>query len=254
MENHIAETRVVAFLDILGFEKLVDKHISDSDFLGRLDLALKFAKKVFIGRYVLNRNFTARMFSDCICASCPVTKGVDILNFVYALEALQLRLANSGIFIQGGVSIGLHYETPQMIFSNGLIHAYRLQKDHAIYPRILLSGEFLELLDDVLYPNIEEKASLDWKGVSQSREFHFSQGNDERFFLNYLTTVLYMKLVSPKHVLPFAYDHKTAIQNWAAQGRTEKESDKHDWVIEYHNKFFRKYIPSEQGLIISKDG
>jgi hypothetical protein len=234
----------------------VDKRILDSHFLAKLDLSLMFGEDIFVGQYALNPNVTARMFSDCICASCPITEGIDILNFVYALEALQLHLANSGIFIQGGLSVGLHYETPHMIFSKGLIDAYHLQKDHAIYPRILLSDEFLELADLVL--NVEEQGHLDYKVISKSRELHVLQDDDGLFFLNYLAAVLLMESVHPRAVLLFANDHKNAIQNWANQGRingvSESETKKHKWVIGYHNKFFGKYIQSEQGLIISESG
>src|SRR5260370_26785242 len=87
--------------------------------------------------YLGYRNET-RMFSDCICSSSRFEPD-NVFKFIYTIEALQMNLACSGVFVRGGIAIGRHFENPRMIVSEGLIDAYLLESKEAIVPRVVVS-------------------------------------------------------------------------------------------------------------------
>jgi len=55
-------------------------------------------------------------------------------------------LLTDGILLRGGISIGGHKEDNNMIFSEALVKAYKIEKDKAVTPRILIDSEIIELI------------------------------------------------------------------------------------------------------------
>jgi len=164
MEN---KKHLVAFLDILGFKKLIDEHYSRKNVkaLPLLKKALKDAElfaiqysKRYLKQYKIK--FSFKQFSDCVCISMPLTSSLSATEsygiFINVIRQYQFILLDSNILIRGGISIGGHFENSNIIFSDGLVKSYKLESQNAIYPRILIDKELLKYVVDSLIENSEE--------------------------------------------------------------------------------------------------
>jgi len=134
-------SRIVAFLDILGFEELVKKYVDgeDKEILEKLKSALNSTLKntdedfeIIGGKY--------KIFSDCTSLSIPDYLGTQneatmLCSFMTLIKGYTFRLINENIYLRGGISVGFHHEDEMMIFSEGLIKAYHLENEETVYPR-----------------------------------------------------------------------------------------------------------------------
>jgi hypothetical protein len=134
----------VAFLDILGFSNMV-RHDCEScgrdTFIKNLFSLYKFTKK--IGEN--SPHLDIIQFSDSVVFSMPLSKD----NFVYFINVIsdyQYNLFKENLLCRGGIAFGKHFSREGFVFSNGLIEAYLLEKQSAIYPRILISKDLLNLI------------------------------------------------------------------------------------------------------------
>lgn len=138
------ELNFVAFLDILGFSYMV-KHDCESanstDFLKKLFDSYKITKDL----NATSPNFGLMQFSDSIVFSMPYLKE-SFPIFIRIISYFQYDLFKQGLTCRGGVAYGKHFSKDGFVFSNGLIEAYRLEKEYARYPRILVSNDLLDLI------------------------------------------------------------------------------------------------------------
>ncbi|HEX3855934.1 MAG TPA: hypothetical protein VHY30_01400 [Verrucomicrobiae bacterium] len=137
------EDRFVAFIDILGFRDLVQRMTS-----GELELfkTVKTALESILENEARNydpytrishtRQMTA--FSDCIVISDLADQFSGVL---FAARDLYIRLLLGGILCRGAIARGLTYHSGRVVFGEGLIRAYELESQAAIYPRIIVTDE-----------------------------------------------------------------------------------------------------------------
>lgn len=190
-KNNLVDTeqRIVAFIDILGFSAIIEEYDSDdgSNILNELHDTLEIAIKVSIENMIDSKTQTDvkeyleyRMFSDCICISLPfIEYGNDFHIQFYSLssivKAYQLSMMQKGFFVRGGISIGSFYADKNMIFSGGLVKAYKLEQK-AFYPIIALDENVIERLKQ----NFEENE----KGLFIEETMLMYKDNQSKIFLN----------------------------------------------------------------------
>ena len=158
-KNKKSKKYLVAFIDILGFSKMIDDYYKGKDLssLPKLQNALKIAKQVSINytqKYLKQHNlsFTFKQFSDCISISIPIDKKTDesiiaVFGILASIVKLYyMILLTDGILLRGGISIGGHKEDSNMIFSEALVKAYKIEKDKAVTPRILIDSDTCSLI------------------------------------------------------------------------------------------------------------
>lgn len=194
-ENNDAEIgnkkHLVAFLDILGFENHVEKYLnpekeSDKDILTKIKSAyqnalnssiLDFFEKEYYKEQGLKIQY--KQFSDCTCLSIPFSgnsKEEDafiICSFINLLREFYYTMIDSDLLIRGGVAIGCHYEDDNIIFSEGLIKAYKLESK-AVFPRIILDDELVQSIKKIWADEdlkfiisrlvIDKQLISDWEG------------------------------------------------------------------------------------------
>lgn len=139
----------VAFVDILGFGEMViadcESAIPGNKYLPSLRSAIHTALS-----HATSVDAKITQFSDSIVVSSPFSVNCsEFENFLELVRALQGLLFSAGILCRGGVSHGRHFHDETLLFSQGLIEAYRLESQVANDPRIVVSFETL----DLLYPN-----------------------------------------------------------------------------------------------------
>jgi hypothetical protein len=134
----------VAFLDILGFSNMV-RHDCESPgrdtFIKNLFNLYKFTKKIG----ATSPHLDIIQFSDSVVFSMPLSKD-NFIYFINVISDYQYNLFKENLLCRGGIAFGKHFSSEGFVFSDGLIEAYLLEKQSAIYPRILISRDLLNLI------------------------------------------------------------------------------------------------------------
>lgn len=202
----------VAFIDILGFSNMVDKNID------KVILALRYVK-LFRDSYcrLPSTNYVgeftdifpeATMFSDSIVLSHTIDEDFDFYSFVLYIAELQMELLKNGIIVRGGIEIGNLYHDKFFVFGDGLIAAFKLEHDRAIYPRILVGKKLLSKIEKQFDERFENElryngAPKNWRDYENEELEFISQDIDGLKYINYL-----------KHGMHLLDAHDTRKNEW----------------------------------------
>lgn len=170
---------IVAFIDILGYSKLVERLINDFDAIKYIEDLLDKTSIGFIETIreklsipepyheysiELVRAINVNFISDTILVTLPLSKtkipspDFNEKEILFHCVFFYLRfigffstmfMAKTGLVLRGGISMGPHYENQHgaslFIFSQAYLNACRLEKK-ANFPRILIDKELFLLL------------------------------------------------------------------------------------------------------------
>lgn len=130
----------IAVIDILGYKALLN------------DLAENAPKKMF--EDILNafswaktshENLNISLFSDTIIIESLDDHPMGFWNMIQVISSLRLQLLQKGLLIRGGISFGSHFSQKGVLISPALVEAHILESKKAIYPRILISNDAVEM-------------------------------------------------------------------------------------------------------------
>lgn len=226
------EPRLVAFIDILGFSDIISEYdsIETSNILNELHDTLETAIKVSIEGLTkpdavtdLKDYLEYRMFSDCICISLPYIEyendfHIQFHSLSYIVRAYQLAMLQKGFFVRGGISMGSFYSDKNMIFSGGLVNAYKLEQI-AIYPIIIVDKKVLERLKN----NFKENS----KNLFYENTMLYKENDPEKIFLN------------PFDSLDNSTKYLDYLQSTLDDLITSNEEDKNDPLLEITNSLLK---------------
>jgi len=228
---------VITFLDILGFQNLIEKSDFDSIFR-KLE---KYRKISEVDNREDGNGYEPKVFqfSDSTIRIRPLDSEVN-LNFPYGLlinelmdlVILQAELFRHRILIRGGVTIGdIHFDD-NSAFGPGFNTAYNLESDHANFPRIVIDPLLIQESITNKYLNSRGDRSgfdISLKNSLVRREL------DGVYFIDYLRGVRTVMDYSDD-LLEFYKKHKeiilSEISNVGILGRV---SAKYLWLASYHN-------------------
>lgn len=152
---------IVAFIDILGASEMIE-HKSDET----LNI-IHEAYSTMMGLYKKLENifgnspFGIKIFSDNIVIFAPINNENDIdgenqsdleeaLFYILMVTILiQAELFNKGILVRGGITKGAFFNDPLIIWGKALVRSVYIEKEIAIYPRIVIDPDLLSQLDDI---------------------------------------------------------------------------------------------------------
>ena len=101
---NIYEDRFVLFLDILGFQRIIDntfvKEVEQTDKVKSLISALIEMKKVFSPISKVS-TVSVTQFSDSVVVSLKETGSIQFFNFLRQVQLLICRLAKNNILVGG---------------------------------------------------------------------------------------------------------------------------------------------------------
>ncbi len=183
------EPRIVAFIDILGFSAIVNEYETDrrSNLLNELHEALETAVKTSIENIVdtkaksdLKEFLEYRMFSDCLCISLPYIEfdndfHIQFQSLALVVHSYQTMMMHKGFFVRGGISIGSYFSDKNMIFSEGLVKAHKIEQE-IVNPIIGIDKLTLERLGK----NYKENS----KGLFYEEMFLYNEKDPSKIFLN----------------------------------------------------------------------
>lgn len=175
----------VAFIDILGFSSLIKNHTPSNKNLNVVRSAVNSStelieerKKLFDEYEYWYKEFHIKSFSDCFCFSVPLEfdKGEkdytqNFISFYLWISVFYNTMLSNKFICRGGFSQDWHYDDDKIIFSKGLINAYKIESTRATHPIIMLDDRILENL---------QKSNLD-KGYI---DLMFAHDNAGRIFIN----------------------------------------------------------------------
>jgi len=145
------DNRYVAFLDILGFTKLVEKSEQDSATFGKvlaITRGLAETARDVASRYgvlVNNQDIVSTAFSDSIVISVLEpqggTKTGSLYAIVFAVQGLCRKLLlDLGVLTRGGIARGPAYHKDGVLFGRSVINAYKLEHEIAEVARIAVDS------------------------------------------------------------------------------------------------------------------
>ncbi len=168
------QNRLCTFIDILGFQNLITRTDNDANFarevldclslINNAERLLDDPELKTVVRFVLEKNANKPIeislpekssnyikgisFSDSlIISSEPTLEGW--LNHILLLVLLTHKLLQLGFLVRGGMSIGNIVQEEKVVFGTGLVKAYNMESKVSIYPRITISDEAINSLENV---------------------------------------------------------------------------------------------------------
>ena len=184
----------IAYMDILGYKDFFQKYPDlISQLLNSIYAAISSTKDCItkVNQSEFLRNYTGmsisvKMYSDnillCVEADKTQFEIIKLLTFLSIVADVQREfVANYGLFLRGGVTIGEMSFNDDFVFGQGVIDGVEME-EHAIYPRIILSKSIVGFLFQTHYiSDSEMKSCIDIVNKAQS-------GNpislEEQAFLN----------------------------------------------------------------------
>lgn len=213
--------KIFAFLDILGFERLVNESRDNPALIGKIVSMLKRSKQM--ANWSLNTKLTIlqvnpneymyRAFSDTIIISGPY-KSHDDMEFLSAwvMSYQYLMWKEQRIFLRGAIVFGDIYQDEEINFGPALIDAYHIERSatKTVWPRVLIDDSLLDKATDmelerdffeILRKDDDNLVYLDYlrelfhlvvlgenKRITGSREWDF--GKPIKFFEDHVTAIL----------------------------------------------------------------
>jgi hypothetical protein len=138
--------KVVAFLDVLGFESLIQKMEQDSLLsikIYKLLSTIHSIKHFSNTKDTVQSGLNVSVFSDSIAIS---TEEENYINLIWTVIGLQAKLLAEGILCRGGVAKGMLIHQDDLLYGPALVRAYKLESKTAIYPRVIVDTDVIELM------------------------------------------------------------------------------------------------------------
>ena len=201
MDDSIIEyrDRVVAFIDILGFERLIRSLSNNPKLFARLNFALRRIKYIEKSRTLSNSitsDLEVSVFSDSVAIS---TKEERIFSLVWTVGWLQAELMYVGVLTRGGISVGPTIHEDGILYGEGMLSAYHLESKAAVYPRIVIANDLARKHEKLL----KNWIVLDADSVTYVNPFKFDAvagGADELAADGYDPRAVYFQEVR-KHLI-----------------------------------------------------
>lgn len=252
------EPRVVLFLDILGFKNIIDqtaqKNADQPEQIARLYETLT-AMRAYLEvsgdrRYVPSLQLT--QFSDAILVSFREEEESQVLQTLYNVQNLLVRLLMRGIICRGGIAYGKLLHDGNLTFGPALIKAYETESKAAMFPRVILDRSIIEL--GKTYHGIH----MDQKTEGDAIMNILKKDTDDLYYVDYFPRGYQDLGLKPEEMPDYLKNLRRIIQNGLKHRKVNIRS-KYGWMKNKHNQLIRNIqngifklpedTPENQGLI-----
>jgi hypothetical protein len=185
------ETRVVAFIDILGFKNSISKSNSDKAEFDRILQTLTDLKEFFIKPKddddietdrELNADTQIIQVSDSLVISRLIQEQGGIFYMLSDCAFAIHLLISNGFLCRGAIKVGNMYHKDTTLFGDAFVKAYLAESEERL-PIIKFDSELFDIIKQ--YPGPANKGYEDW-------EVNFVKRNCKKlmtgiYYLNYFT-------------------------------------------------------------------
>lgn len=145
------EKRLIAFVDFLGFKKMIEESEKNEWRTGEIYTAIHDIYMV-LWDYLANSpgNTTLRIthFSDSVVMSCVLDEVEDVVLIIRHLRYIQQKLAEEhSMLIRGAITIGNLIHDDHILMGPAMVEAYNMESHVALYPRIIVSDMAKQVWD-----------------------------------------------------------------------------------------------------------
>ncbi len=236
---------VVCFIDILGFSSMIKDYFSKNsgqELLNRMHNSLTEAYKFM--KEINENSGAVKIFTDNIVIGKAIRDDgeSELGHLLDHIASYQFQLALEGLFVRGGVAVGLHYMDNDIVFGPALIDAYKLESERANAPRVILSKEVKELVKEHIqyYSTNYPAPQLNLICIDA----------DGEWFINYLQAAIIDEDALDMSTV-WLQQHKTIVEEKLKEYKSNsKVFNKYRWVAQYHNYFCKLNVEGENDLII----
>ena len=238
-QRRLYKKSLLAFIDVLGFKKKVDKSTKNGEYVDAIYELLRVYHRV---TQIINEGKTAptvemtklrgTSFSDNIVISLPGMNDKVFNSFVHVVTYFQWETIDYHSFLRGAIVFGEICHRKELIFGPAVIEAYEMERKTAVWPRVIVDPQLINLLSE------ENKQYV--------FDITLSKDSNELPFVDYLRYIFLSKVTEeaestntlPWDLTPdFVFrQHKTAIWVALAEPRLRRRvvSGFHRLSI-YHN-------------------
>ncbi|MDD5359929.1 MAG: hypothetical protein PHI79_04210 [Sulfurovaceae bacterium] len=210
------DNKIVVFVDILGFRKIIDSTVKDCTKLEVLnsifneiheninrimeeksnsnlpmtiteDVLVKPVLPLYLG------NFEITMVSDSIFISCGLGFLEELLELLYKLQFKLSVQQQLQCFLRGGITFGKVIHNENKIFGPAVNEVVKLEQSHANYPRIIIE------------PSMKKKMYLLNKMIING--FKFDESKIEKTLKEDIDGYFYIDYITPY------IEHKKILKN-----------------------------------------
>lgn len=252
--------RAVAFLDVLGFQNKLSEFEEQAILFhensklepvdGEIDESLNenngliyYSQKAseFIETFnnaiskLDKEKFSYYLFSDNICITAQNVSSngeKSLVELLLVISELYFEFVQQGYFLRGGIDYGLFIDKSSIALGIPLATAYKMESTQAVFPRILLSKNFIKQLE--IYPSegVQEFSSILAKSlIKRSCE------------IQYLNVFNHIFKVEDKEYFFERYNHNIN-QNLIINKNHENIFLKYRWLADEYNSFIESYTTS----------
>lgn len=186
MSNY--ENRIVLFLDILGFKKIIEEteikgqeNVDQTEFL--IETIKEMKEAVNLTSTETTKNVT--QFSDSIVVSFAENDQKEIPRLFFDLQRLIAKLLARGILCRGAISYGKLYHKNDLVFGPALVDAYETESQAALYPRIILDQSVIDVMK--YNYSLENKHNYRKVRFDSDVQTYLKIDSDDKFYIDYFT-------------------------------------------------------------------
>ena len=254
--KYIYNEIAVAFLDVLGFQNRLAEFEqeaiefktgqstfseADEEEINTSNGSFYYSQKAndFIETFnsaisKLNTEiFSYYLFSDNICITVRNDKSENsLIDLLLIISELYFEFAQKGYFLRGGIDYGLFIDKSSIALGVPLATAYKIESTQAVFPRIVLSKNFVKQFEVYSDTNTTDYSSILLESlIKRSCEIDylnvfnhiFKVDNKEDFFIRFSSRI---------------------IENLTATSNNERVNIKFQWLANEFNSFIETYTAS----------
>lgn len=149
-KKQLYEDRIVVFIDILGFKKIIESTVDSSgneivENSHRVLHLLNLPETIFKEHPEMKSTKIVTQFSDSVVISFNYTEESQVFYTLLDILHLQLEMVMLGQIARGALCFGKLYHTRDKVFGPGMVKAYEFETQSAIFPRVVIDEEVLRV-------------------------------------------------------------------------------------------------------------
>jgi hypothetical protein len=128
-----------ALIDVLSYRFRLERDVKSGAFSFKSDLE----KSLSVFNNVNTAVYTVQAISDTIIITCNTHNNFP--EFLDILKSVFISFLKTGLFIRGGVAYSKHFQSGRITYSHAISRAYELENKLAIYPRIVIDENIVQM-------------------------------------------------------------------------------------------------------------